>query len=51
MSRDFDYKVGNTVPALKMDDYFIWDCSVIKSGGEYHMFSSRWPKKYGFGNN
>jgi len=35
--------------AFQMEDYYIWDCSVIKSGGLYHMFSSRWPKEKGFG--
>ncbi|MBE8722127.1 hypothetical protein C4F40_15470 [Sphingobacterium sp. Ka21] len=34
-----------------MDDYWIWDPSVIKDpDGRYHMFASRWSKKYGFGN-
>lgn len=30
-----------------MDDYWVWCGSVIKGeDGRYHMFSSRWPKKY-----
>ena len=30
-----------------MDDYWVWDGSVIKGeDGRYHMFASRWPKKY-----
>ena len=49
MSNDFGYKAGTTTVALRMDDYYVWDCSVIKSGGKYHMFSSRWKKEYGFG--
>ncbi|MBQ8814766.1 MAG: glycoside hydrolase family protein [Lachnospiraceae bacterium] len=44
-------KVGEGVIALQMDGYYIWDCSVIKSGGMYHMFSSRWPKKWDFRSN
>lgn len=49
MKNDFGYKAGKAVIALKLDDYYVWDCSVIKSGGKYHMFSSRWKKEYGFG--
>src|SRR5215469_1892305 len=32
-----------------MDDYFLWCSSVIKVGGTYHMFASRWPAQYGMG--
>ncbi len=49
MKNDFGYKAGKANVALKLDDYYVWDCSVIKSGGKYHMFSSRWKKEYGFG--
>ena len=49
MSKDFGYKAGKANIALRLDDYYVWDCSVIKSGGKYHMFSSRWKKEYGFG--
>ena len=49
MNKDFGYKAGKANIALKLDDYYVWDCSVIKSGGKYHMFSSRWKKEYGFG--
>ena len=49
MSKDFGYKAGKANIALKLDGYYVWDCSVIKSGGKYHMFSSRWKKEYGFG--
>ncbi len=49
MAKDFEYKVGKGNIALKLDGYYVWDCSVIKSGGKYHMFSSRWKKELGFG--
>ncbi|MBQ7794684.1 MAG: glycoside hydrolase family protein [Clostridia bacterium] len=45
----FGYKAAEAVTALKMDGYFVWDCSVIKAKGKYHMFSSRWKTEYGFG--
>ncbi len=48
---NFPYKPTETSLALYMEDYYIWDCSVIFAQGQYHMFSSRWPKKYGFGCN
>ena len=41
---DFGYRAGKTSVALRMEDYYVWDCSVIKSGGKYHMFSSRITK-------
>jgi hypothetical protein len=32
---------------FKMEDYWVWCGSVIKGeDGKYHMFASRWPKKY-----
>ena len=42
------------LPAVKrcgfrMDDYLLWCPSVIKVGGTYHMFASRWPARYGIG--
>lgn len=46
---NFGYKAGKAVKALEFEDYYVWDCSVIKSGGKYHMFSSRWKREYGFG--
>lgn len=49
MKNDFGYKAGKAVKALQIDGYYVWDCSVIKSGGKYHMFSSRWKEEYGFG--
>ena len=49
MANRFGYKAGKAVVALKNDDYFVWDCSVIQSVVKYHMFSSRWKKEYGFG--
>lgn len=42
------------LPAVKgggfmMDDYWVWDPSVIKGeDGRYHMFASRWSKAIGF---
>ncbi len=34
---------------FKMEDYWVWGASVIKGNdGKYHMFASRWPKKYPF---
>lgn len=40
------------MPAVKnggfaMDGYILWCSSVIKAGGAYQMFASRWPAKYG----
>jgi hypothetical protein len=29
---------------LHIDGYFVWCGSVIKVGGTYHMFASRWPE-------
>lgn len=46
---DFGYKPAAAVTAFEMKDYYLWDCSVIKAEGKYHMFSSRWDKKLGFG--
>ena len=50
MKNDFGYKAGKATKALAIDGYYVWDCSVIKSGGKYHMFSSRWKSELGFGN-
>ena len=49
MADNFGYQTGTVVKALEMKDYYIWDCSVVKSDGKYHMFSSRWKKEMGFG--
>jgi len=49
MKNDFGYKAGKAVKALELDGYYVWDCSVIKANGQYHMFSSRWKEEYGFG--
>lgn len=48
MKNEFGYIQGKTNVALRDENYYIWDCSVIKSGGKYHMFSSRWKKELGF---
>ena len=49
MKNNFDYVQGKTHVALRSDDYYIWDSSVIRVGDEYHMFASRWKKEFGFG--
>ena len=49
MTQNFPYTPGKARIAFAMEDYYIWDCSVIYAEGKYHMFSSRWPKQYGFG--
>src|SRR6478672_8809468 len=28
---------------FKMEGYYLWDPSVIKVRGTYHLFTSRWP--------
>jgi len=34
---------------FSMDDYWVWGASVIRGDdGRYHMFASRWPRKYPF---
>ncbi|MEZ5106445.1 MAG: glycoside hydrolase family protein [Draconibacterium sp.] len=36
---------------FEMEDYWVWGASVIKGEDDkYHMFASRWPKKYPFFN-
>lgn len=49
MAEDFGYKTGKAVKALELPGYYVWDCSVIKEDGKYHMFSSRWKEELGFG--
>lgn len=49
MVEDFGYYAGQAVKALELEDYYVWDCSVVKADGRYHMFSSRWKKELGFG--
>lgn len=49
MVKQFEFSLGSARKALELEDYYIWDCSVINAEGQYHMFSSRWPKEYGFG--
>lgn len=49
MIKDFGYKAGKATKALELDDYYVWDCAVIKHSGKYHMFSSRWKRELGFG--
>ena len=49
MVQKFPYRLGEACEALRMEEYYIWDCSVIRAEGRYHMFSSRWSKRMGFG--
>jgi len=48
MAQNFNYTTGMAVKALALEEYHVWDCSVIKAKGKYHMFSSRMPKALGF---
>ena len=45
----FPFHSRNAVIAFEMEDYYVWDCAVIRAEGKYHMFCSRWKKEYGFG--
>ncbi len=49
MKNAFGFRAGKAVKALELPGYYVWDCSVIKAEGRYHMFSSRWDKTLGFG--
>ena len=50
MVKEFGYTVDKAALALRLDGYYVWDCSVLKGkDGKYHMFSSRWKEEYGFG--
>ncbi|MBR4941263.1 MAG: glycoside hydrolase family protein [Clostridia bacterium] len=51
MTSDFPYKTGPASVALDMPGYYVWDCSVLKEGGKYHLFCSRWKEEFGFGCN
>ncbi|MBQ4622942.1 MAG: glycoside hydrolase family protein [Clostridia bacterium] len=51
MAANLGYKAGKASVAFAMEDYYIWDSSVILVDGTYHMFASRWPKSLGFGSN
>ncbi len=48
--------IDQLLPSVKrggfeMEDYWVWGASVIEGeDGKYHMFASRWPKKYPFFN-
>lgn len=49
----FIEKLGPSVKGggFEMENYWVWGASVIKGeDGKYHMFASRWPKKYPFFN-
>lgn len=45
---DFGYHAGRITKAFEQEGYYVWDCSVIKADGEYHMFSSHWKRELGF---
>lgn len=45
------YKPKDAVTALAFEDHYAWDCAVIKAEGKYHMFSSGWDRRLGFGRN
>ena len=49
MTKEFGYQVKNAVTALAIEDQYIWDCAVIRAEGKYHMFSSGWDRRLGFG--
>lgn len=49
MVNDFGYKQGSAHIALNPKGYYVWDSSVIKANGKYHMFASRWREEFGFG--
>lgn len=51
MTENFGYRAATAHVAMQLEDYYVWDCSVIRAEGKYHMFSSRWPKSKGFGAN
>lgn len=45
------YRIGQGAVALAVEGKYVWDCSVIKEGGKYYMFSSMWDGSLGFGAN
>ena len=49
MIKKFGYAPKDAVTALRFEDHYVWDCAVIKAEGKYHMFSSRWGSRLGFG--
>ena len=49
MTEEFGYQAKNAVTALAIEDQYIWDCAVIRAEGKYHMFSSGWDRRLGFG--
>jgi hypothetical protein len=47
---DFSKRL-QTVPAhaiLEQEGYYVWGGSVVRYGGQYHMYYSRWPLDSGF---
>ena len=49
MTDGFGYQAKNAVTALAIEDQYVWDCAVIRAEGKYHMFSSGWDRRLGFG--
>jgi len=47
---DYKIELGKVPMTAKFidNDWYIWGGSVVEKDGQYHMFYSRWPKKYGF---
>ena len=43
------FRAGKARIALQEEGYYVWDSSVIKADGQYHMFASRWKESLGFG--
>jgi hypothetical protein len=48
--QDYKLKLGKVPLTAKFidNDWYIWGGSVVEKDGQYHMFYSRWPKKYHF---
>lgn len=43
----FNFKPAPVNGGFKMDGYWVWCGSVVKGeDGKFHMFASRWDKKY-----
>ena len=40
MKNDFGYAPDGACIAFRLDGYYVWDCSVIKSGGKFRASGS-----------
>ena len=49
VTENFAFYPDKAMTAFEMEDYYLWDCSVVWAEGEYHLFCSRWKKELGFG--